>query len=106
MESIRICPTRSNATTEPDTQEPVRPETGRFAMLLPMNRIARPDIDAVDDSGSEHHEKSIKEAVFDNKPKRDIGLSSTNEQVIGISRLHGYQCSDMTTSNSKAILKL
>ncbi|KAJ5177729.1 uncharacterized protein N7500_000428 [Penicillium coprophilum] len=75
MESIRNFQTRSNATTEPNTQEPVRPEAGRFAMLLPMNRIGRPDINAADSSGSEHHEKSIKEAVFDNKPTRYIGLS-------------------------------
>ncbi|OQE33059.1 hypothetical protein PENFLA_c001G10188 [Penicillium flavigenum] len=77
MESLPPSPTSSGATTEPNTPKPVRPDVGRFAMLMPMDRMARSAIDAAVDSGSEHHKKFIKETVFHNRPTRCFELSLT-----------------------------
>lgn len=62
MDSLPPSPNPSGATVKLSTTVP--PDVGRFAMLIPIDIIARLAIDAAANSGSEPHMKFIKESVF------------------------------------------
>lgn len=68
-------PTSRGASTEPNTPEPLPDDDGRFAMLIPMNGIARSAVNATARLDSEYHRQFISETVSDNKIIKYFNLS-------------------------------